>query len=418
MNSQPTARTRAQLAEFTVNNNSNGINNINTAIEAGADIQRTISSNSIMTDSANAAIDDNAGSIDNDNDDSESRKQQRVHIRNSDVSNKRKSQVRQRQQNHTLELERKANELEKKVAELSATIQQYHTQSINNNISNGICLNVECSTKLATMVARNQALERQILQMYHSHTELRFLHYQQPAGRHPMQHSFKNQTDPNQFFPFDITVPSFQPHTHITSAATSGGCDDSRDRAASSVGRSNRIADLIENEEIAASADLFGRLDIETFRVQLNTLLRGVGTREINELIDSALSMIIKRNLLDRCDEIDRPHAIAIIEGMKEAGNNMMHWNHWYQSIAATVNLDTIPEINSPLFSDEMREILQKTVPLQETVRDNILSLSGHAHLVRALCVEYAASCLCKDEDEQNDRFGNALAIQGLLQGL
>ncbi|KAJ3115821.1 hypothetical protein HK100_001226 [Physocladia obscura] len=395
---QPTAKTRTQLAEFLASN-SNSTNNTNNNSESTADIQRTISFDLRMTDSADVTMDNNAaGSTDNDNDDTESKKQQRINTRSSDVSNKRKSQVRQRQQNHTLELERKTSELERKVAELSAIIQQYQTQNVNNSITNKICSNAECSTKLANMIARNQALERQISKIHHFQTERRLLH-QQPSG----QQLLPTQHDPNRCLPFDIIVPSFSSLSHTNAAVINGG----RDCAAPSVGRSNRIADLIETDEIAASADLFGRLEIETFRVQLNALLRGIGTREVNELIDSALdssvcknrvllkrlvtkSMMIKRNLLDQCDEIDRPHAIAIIEGMKETENNMMHWNHWYQSIAATVNLDVIPEINSLLFSNEMREILQKTIALQETVRDNILSLSGHAHLVRALLVACA----------------------------
>ncbi|KAJ3351354.1 hypothetical protein HDU83_008977 [Entophlyctis luteolus] len=323
---------------------------------------------------------------------------------------------RQRQQHYT-------EGLEERVAMLSAILTSKGIPIPSRDGSPKISSACACRTEIAHLKTQNGSLQHQLAEQILKANELTkslaAISNSSAATRPPPLRETASHFPERHTIPIS---PYYPPElTDTASVSTRTPCVSSK----------RRIADLVENDDITSSTELFGEYQLGSFADWLRpTKIPAFAAEEFVDLmkrmatctscttlrkllVNVSLSKNALRNILD---SDGNPLIVEALELTKSCGSNALHWRHWYQSIAANLELDTILEINSPQMPLRQVEIVQQLSGFRTEV-SKILSIADRGHLVQALCVELAALKLCAINDREK-HYANILATQGLLQSL
>ncbi|KAJ3351355.1 hypothetical protein HDU83_008978 [Entophlyctis luteolus] len=359
----------------------------------------------------------------------------RSYLDDEDPVDKRRRQVRQRQQNYT-------EDLEARVISLAATLKAHGIQvppSVNDKQFPSTGTLSACCRSSSELAAENKSLKLQLdeqtqrcqdleasLAMAALHSARAAVPSQPVLGAHPVLALKQQATSPTN-------TANFSEACHATAPDMTDGLSvvtsvNPRQSVAATPMRT-AIAGLVENDDISSSAEMFGSLQLETFAQTLMT----IGVREdwANEFVQLLEEMALctnrctLRSLLVKYSKLyngvveclgEHSHIVEAVEAAKLRGSNSSHWKHWYQSIAANLEFDSILDINAPNMPEEQAQVVRDMEAVQKEM-SAIPSIADRGHLVQALCVEFAALTTCSP-DQYEKHYANVLAIQGLLQAL
>ncbi|KAJ3346776.1 hypothetical protein HDU83_002674 [Entophlyctis luteolus] len=334
-----------------------------------------------------------------------------------DPANKRRRQVRKRQQTHT-------EELEARVASLTAVLHAHgitvpHAASGRQATAVVPARPSACCGAFSELADENRVLQMQLEEQTQKCRDLSAalaaLRDCRPAAPPLFSLPVKQATSPAETVRFSATAHHAAPKS--TDASSLVMPMNPRPRRVPPM--RTTIAGLVESDDIISSAEMFGHLQLEAFAQ--NMMMIGVREDWAKEFVRLLQNMSLctnrcilrsllvslgvsktARNEFESLGPYRRPK-ISLILAYLFAGFQA----HWYQSIAANLEFDSIMERNSP----HMPEAQAKLVKDFEIIRKElsaIPSIADRGHLALTTCYP----------DRYEKHYANVLAIQGLLQGL
>ncbi|KAJ3206581.1 hypothetical protein HDU82_004425 [Entophlyctis luteolus] len=387
--------------------------------------------------SPRSAVTGNQYRVDNDECHSDSAEQKkRSHSDNEDPADKRRRQVRKRQQTYT-------EDLEAHVARLTAVLNAHGISvppSSNGKRSTATAAalpsSAPCCGALSELAAENRMLQLQLDEQKQKCRELSAslaalqscgVSAPQPVCAAPGSVAVKQAASPTESAQFSEAYHAPAPDLTDGASATTG----TNLKVPPVTPMRTAISGLVENDDISSSVEMFGNLQLESFSQKLKTIgVRNDWATEFVMLLEKmalCTNRCVLRSLLVRYSELyndavecigrDKHSLIVeVLETAKISGSNSSHWKHWYQSIAANLEFDSIMEINAPNMPKAQAQLLKDLEIFQKEILA-IPSVADRGHLVQALCVEFAALTI-SSPDQNEKHYANVLAIQGLLQGL
>ncbi|KAJ3347829.1 hypothetical protein HDU83_001780 [Entophlyctis luteolus] len=387
--------------------------------------------------SPRSAVTGNQYRVDNDECHSDSAEQKkRSHSDNEDPADKRRRQVRKRQQTYT-------EDLEAHVARLTAVLNAHGISvppSSNGKRSTATAAappsSAPCCGALSELAAENRMLQLQLDEQKQKCRELSAslaalqscgVSAPQPVCAAPGSVAVKQAASPTESAQFSEAYHAPAPDLTDGASVTTG----TNLKVPPVTPMRTAISGLVENDDISSSVEMFGNLQLESFSQKLKTIgVRNDWATEFVMLLEKmalCTNRCVLRSLLVRYSELyndavecigrDKHSLIVeVLETAKISGSNSSHWKHWYQSIAANLEFDSIMEINAPNMPKAQAQLLKDLEIFQKEILA-IPSVADRGHLVQALCVEFAALTI-SSPDQNEKHYANVLAIQGLLQGL